>query len=83
MKKFEEVCNWSRGEGERAEKPRFTDPSQGVLGIEKLIHSSFSWLDAKMASRLAQLRPGKEATCRPKKARCQGGLGFSEHPKIN
>ena len=32
-----------------------------------------------MASILGQLRPGKEATWRPKKAGIRGGLGFSEH----
>ena len=29
LEKFKEVCNWCQGEGERAEKPRVTDPSTG------------------------------------------------------
>ena len=44
-----------------------------------LIPSGIWSQGANMASTLGQLRPGTEATWRPKKARIRWGLGFSEH----
>ena len=49
----------------------------------KLVLNYFLWLEAKMASRLVQLRRGKEATLRPEKVGIWCGLGFAASKETN